>query len=71
MAVAAITPAAKFERTPPHDLAAEQRSRRNADVQGCHLRRSGDQALDHYRPAHQLVHEAILSCTAGASPRTR
>jgi replicative DNA helicase len=51
-----------FERTPPHDVAAEQ-----CVLGGMLLSKDAIsdviEALrptDHYRPAHQLIHEAIL-----------
>jgi replicative DNA helicase len=51
-----------FERTPPHDLAAEQ-----CVLGGMLMSKDAISDVmevirpaDHYRPAHQLVHEAIL-----------
>ena len=51
-----------FERTPPHDVAAEQ-----CVLGGMLLSKDAISDVievirptDHYRPAHQLIHEAIL-----------
>src|ERR1019366_3747182 len=51
-----------FERTPPHDVAAEQ-----CALGGMLLSKDAISDVievlrpaDHYRPAHQLIHEAIL-----------
>jgi replicative DNA helicase len=62
--------AAAFGRTPPHDLAAEQCAVGGmlmskdaiADV-GQYIR-----PADHYRPAHQMIHEAILELDAAGEP---
>jgi replicative DNA helicase len=60
----------EFERTPPHDLAAEQ-----CALGGMLLSRDaiGDvmaviKADDHYRPAHQIVHEAIVRLFEAGEP---
>ena len=63
MSVAELTPrGGEFERTPPHDLAAEQ-----CVLGGMLMSKDAISDVmevirpaDHYRPAHQLVHEAIL-----------
>lgn len=60
----------EFERTPPHDLQAEQcclggmlmSAAAVADV------RAIIGPADHYRPAHQLVHEAILRLDDAGEP---
>src|ERR1700723_3032362 len=59
-----------FERTPPHDVAAEQ-----CVLGGMLLSKDAIsdvieviRATDHYRPAHQLVHEAILDLYARGEP---
>jgi replicative DNA helicase len=59
-----------FERTPPHDLAAEQKvlggmlTSRGAieDVIGVIA------SVDHHRPAHQVVHETILGLYEHGDP---
>jgi replicative DNA helicase len=59
-----------FDRTPPHDIAAEQcvlggmllskdAQAEVAEVIGCE---------DHYRPAHQIIHEAILALQGRSQP---
>jgi replicative DNA helicase len=60
----------EFERTPPHDVAAEQ-----CVLGGMLLSKDAIsdvieviRASDHYRPAHQLVHEAILDLYARGEP---
>ncbi len=59
-----------FERTPPHDLAAEQcvlggmLMSKDAISDVMEVIRPGD----HYRPAHQLVHEAILELYGRGEP---
>ncbi len=71
MSVAEIAPRnGDFERTPPHDLAAEQ------SVLGGMLMSKDAisdvmeviRPADHYRPAHQLVHEAILDLYGRGEP---
>ncbi len=60
----------EFDRIPPHDLGAEQcvlggmLMSRDAiyDVAGTIT------AGDHYRPAHQIIHEAIMSLHAAGEP---
>jgi replicative DNA helicase len=59
-----------FERTPPHDLAAEQ-----CVVGGMMLSKDAIadvieiiQPGDHYRPAHQIIHEAILDLYSRGEP---
>ena len=59
-----------FERMPPHDVAAEQcvlggmLLSKDAISDVIEVIRPGD----HYRPAHQLVHEAILDLYARGEP---
>jgi replicative DNA helicase len=67
---AAVRDLDDFERIPPHDLAAEQ-----SVLGGMMLSKSaiGDvvtamRPQDHYRPAHQIVHEAILSLYGRGEP---
>ena len=71
MSVAEIVPrGGDFERTPPHDLAAEQcvlggmLMSKDAISDVMEVIRPGD----HYRPAHQLVHEAILELYGRGEP---
>jgi replicative DNA helicase len=59
-----------FERTPPHDVAAEQ-----CVLGGMLLSKDAISDVievirpaDHYRPAHQLIHEAILDLYARGEP---
>ena len=60
----------EFDRTPPHDLDAEQ-----ATLGGMLMSRDAIAdvaeiitARDHYRPAHQAVHEVILSLYEAGEP---
>ncbi len=59
-----------FERTPPHDVAAEQcvlggmLLSKDAISDVIEVIRPGD----HYRPAHQLIHEAILDLYSRGEP---
>jgi replicative DNA helicase len=60
----------EFERMPPHDVAAEQ-----CVLGGMLLSKDAISDVievirptDHYRPAHQLVHEAILDLYARGDP---
>jgi replicative DNA helicase len=60
----------EFERTPPHDVAAEQ-----CVLGGMLLSKDAIsdvieviRASDHYRPAHQLVHEAVLDLYGRGEP---
>jgi replicative DNA helicase len=60
----------EFERTPPHDLAAEQ-----CVLGGMLLSKDAISDVlevirpsDHYRPAHQLVHEVILDLYGRGEP---
>jgi replicative DNA helicase len=60
----------EFERMPPHDMAAEQ-----CVLGGMLLSKDAISDVievirptDHYRPAHQLVHEAILDLYARGEP---
>ncbi len=71
MSVAEIAPRGEeFERTPPHDLAAEQcvlggmLMSKDAISDVLEVIRPGD----HYRPAHQLVHEVILDLYGRGEP---
>jgi replicative DNA helicase len=59
-----------FERTPPHDVAAEQ-----CALGGMLLSKDAIsdvieviRPVDHYRPAHQLIHEAILDLYSRGEP---
>ena len=71
MSVAEIAPRdGDFERTPPHDLAAEQ-----CALGGMLMSKDAISDVmevirpaDHYRPAHQLVHEAILELYGRGDP---
>ncbi len=71
MSVAEIAPRGEeFERTPPHDLAAEQ-----CVLGGMMLSKDAISDVleiirpqDHYRPAHQIVHEVILDLYGRGEP---
>ena len=70
MSVAELAPREDFERTPPHDIAAEQ-----CVLGGMMLSKDAIsdvleviRATDHYRPAHQLVHEVILDLYGRGEP---
>ena len=71
MSVTEIAPRnGDFERTPPHDVAAEQ-----CVLGGMLLSKDAISDVievirptDHYRPAHQLVHEAILDLYGRGEP---
>ena len=71
MSVAELTPrGGEFERTPPHDLAAEQ-----CVLGGMLMSKDAISDVmevisppDHYRPAHQLVHETILELYGRGEP---
>ncbi len=71
MSVAEIAPpGGDFERTPPHDVAAEQ-----CVLGGMLLSKDAISDVmevirpaDHYRPAHQLIHEAILELYGRGEP---
>jgi replicative DNA helicase len=71
VSVAEIAPRGdEFERTPPHDLAAEQ-----CVLGGMLLSKDAISDVlevirpaDHYRPAHQLVHEVILDLYGRGEP---
>ena len=72
MSVAEIMPRGgdEFERTPPHDLAAEQ-----CVLGGMMLSKDAIsdvldviKARDYYRPAHQLLHEVILDLYGRGEP---
>ena len=71
VSVAEISPqGAEFERTPPHDLAAEQ-----CVLGGMLMSKDAISDVmevlspqDYYRPAHQLVHEAILELYGRGEP---
>jgi replicative DNA helicase len=71
MSVAELTPrGGEFDRTPPHDLAAEQ-----CVLGGMLMSKDAISDVmevisphDHYRPAHQLVHEAILELYGRGEP---
>jgi replicative DNA helicase len=71
VSVAEIAPrGGEFDRTPPHDVAAEQcvlgGMLMSKDAISDVMETIG--ALDHYRPAHQLVHEAILELYGRGEP---
>src|SRR6202046_647644 len=71
VSVAEIAPhGGEFERTPPHDLAAEQ-----CVLGGMLMSKDAISDVlevihpgDHYRPAHQLVHEVILDLYSRGEP---
>jgi replicative DNA helicase len=71
MSVAELAPrGGEFERTPPHDLAAEQ-----CVLGGMLMSKDAISDVmevisphDHYRPAHQVVHEAILELYGRGEP---
>ena len=71
MSVAEIAPrSGDFERTPPHDVAAEQ-----CVLGGMLLSKDAISDVievirptDHYRPAHQLIHEAVLDLYGRGEP---
>jgi replicative DNA helicase len=71
VSVAEITPRGEeFERTPPHDLAAEQ-----CVLGGMLMSKDAISDVlevirpaDHYRPAHQLVHEVIIDLYSRGEP---
>ena len=71
MSVAEIAPRNDdFERVPPHDVAAEQ-----CVLGGMLLSKDAIsdvieviRATDHYRPAHQLIHESILDLYGRGEP---
>lgn len=70
MSVAEIAPREDFERTPPHDIPAEQ-----CVLGGMMLSKDAIsdvldviKATDHYRPAHQIVHETILDLYGRGEP---
>jgi replicative DNA helicase len=71
LSIAEITPqGGDFERTPPHDVAAEQSA-----LGGMLLSKDAISDVievirptDHYRPAHQLIHEVILDLYGRGEP---
>ena len=70
MSVAELAPRDEFERTPPHDIAAEQ-----CVLGGMLLSKDAISDVlevirpaDHYRPAHQVVHETILDMYGKGEP---
>ena len=70
MSVAELAPREDFERTPPHDIAAEQ-----CVLGGMMLSKDAISDVlevikpeDHYRPAHQIVHEIILDLYSKGEP---
>ncbi len=70
MSVAELAPREDFERTPPHDIAAEQ-----CVLGGMMLSKDAISDVlevikptDHYRPAHQIVHEIILDLYGRGEP---
>jgi replicative DNA helicase len=70
VSIAELTPREDFERTPPHDIAAEQcvlggmLMSKDAISDVIEVMR----ATDHYRPAHQIVHETILDLYSRGEP---
>jgi replicative DNA helicase len=70
VSVAELAPREDFERTPPHDIAAEQ-----CVLGGMMLSKDAIadvleviKPADHYRPAHQIVHETILDLYGRGEP---
>src|SRR5262249_22152382 len=70
VSVAEVAPREEFERTPPHDIAAEQ-----CVLGGMMLSKDAISDVlevikptDHYRPAHQIVHETILDLYSRGEP---
>jgi len=70
LSVAELAPREDFERTPPHDIAAEQ-----CVLGGMLLSKDAISDVlevmrpaDHYRPAHQIVHETVLDLYARGEP---
>ena len=71
MSVAEIAPRGEsFDRTPPHDVAAEQ-----CVLGGMLLSKDAISDVmetirpdDHYRPAHQIIHEAVLELYGRGEP---
>jgi len=70
VSVAELAPREDFERTPPHDIAAEQ-----CVLGGMMLSKDAISDVlevikpaDHYRPAHQIVHETILDLYSRGEP---
>jgi len=70
VSVAELAPREDFERTPPHDIAAEQ-----CVLGGMMLSKDAISDVlevikpaDHYRPAHQIVHEIILDLYGKGEP---
>jgi replicative DNA helicase len=70
LSVAELPAREDFERTPPHDIAAEQ-----CVLGGMLLSKDAISDVlevirpaDHYRPAHQIVHETILDLYARGEP---
>jgi replicative DNA helicase len=70
VSVVELAPREDFERTPPHDIAAEQ-----CVLGGMMLSKDAIsdvieviRSADHYRPAHQIVHETILDLYSRGEP---
>src|SRR5207248_10517340 len=71
MSVAELAPrGGEFDRTPPHDLSAEQ-----CVVGGMLMSKDAISDVmevispaDYYRPAHQLVHEAVMDLYGRGEP---
>ncbi len=70
MSVAELAPREDFERTPPHDIAAEQ-----CVLGGMMLSKDAIsdvmeviRGTDHYRPAHQIVHDTIMDLYSRGEP---
>ena len=73
MTVAELKPrdsGGEFERMPPHDIEAEQRTLGGMLLSPGAVNDVDEilQPADHYRPAHQLIHEAILELNGNGNP---
>jgi replicative DNA helicase len=62
--------AGDFARTPPHDLAAEQGALGSMLLSPAAVAEVTEiiRPADNYRPAHQIIHEAILALVAEGEP---
>lgn len=63
----------EFDRTPPQDLEAERSVLGGMMISKDAIADVIEQirGTDFYRPAHEVIYDSILTCTAGASRRTR
>ena len=70
MTVTSLNGAREFERTPPHDVEAEQRTLGGMLLSAAAVADVGEiiAPWDHYRPAHQVIHEAILELADAGKP---